>query len=221
MRPTSFVRALAVALVFLGYSLLAAQDDQKIASGPKKGEFVPAPFECYNMNGPAKGRLHCLVCKFALRPAVLIFAKEPAKGKGEALDDLLKQLDETAEEFQEREFSVGVVFLSPDARNSTNNADEEKAKEIIDETVKREALEARLKPRAEKLKHAIVAYYLADGPKGFNLNPKADVTILFYERLRIMENYAFGADALQDKDVKMIVKHVKDTLPLRKKKAAK
>ena len=209
----------SLVLTLLACSMLMGQDEEKFVSGPQKGSFLPAPFECLNINGPAKGRLHCLVCKFALNPAVLIFAKEPGEGKDEALNDLLKQLDDVAEEYEYRGFSVGVIFLSPNARDSTNNAQEEKPAEIIKETVKREELVNRLKPRAEKLKHVILACYLPEGPKGYKLDAKADITVLFYERLKIIENYAFRPDALEAKDVEMIVKRVRETLPLRKKGA--
>ena len=113
----------------IGCSLLVAQDDEKLISGPKAGTFIPAAFECYNVNGPAKGRQSCLVCKFALSPVVLIFAKEPQAEKDAALNELVKQLDAAADEeaFQAREFSVGVVYLSSDAKDSTNNANEKTA----------------------------------------------------------------------------------------------
>src|SRR5689334_19039744 len=103
-------------LMFLGASFLVAQDEAKVKSGPKAGASMPGPFECFNVNGAAKGRPHCFVCTFALNPAVLIFAKEPEAGKDEAFNDLLKQLDETATDFSDRSFSVGVVIISPDAR---------------------------------------------------------------------------------------------------------
>src|SRR5262245_22236818 len=104
-------------------TLLIAQDDQKLTSGPKAGSFVPAPFESLNINGAAKGRQRCLVCQFALSPTVLLFAKEPAEGKDDTFNDLVKKLDETAAEFEDRAFSVGVIIISPDARDSTTNPD--------------------------------------------------------------------------------------------------
>ena len=242
----------------LGTSFLLGQDDAKIASGPKVGAFVPMAFECVNINGPSKAifveatksepahhvpRPHCLVSAFALSPAVLIFTKEPAEGKDEPLNDLMKKLDVLAAEFEDRGFSVGVVFLSPDARDSTNNAKEDslenlkkkanddpaelekllaaRAKELIEENVKREKLYERLKKRAEPLKHAIVAYFPADGPKKFALNPKAETTVLFYERMKITDNWAFAPEQMQLKNVESIEKRIRQALPLKKKKEDK
>src|ERR1700730_14624007 len=86
-RRTPMFRAPSIGMLalLLGGSLLIAQDG--LQSGPKKGAFMPKPFECYNVNGPAKGRPRCLVCKFGLNPAVLIFAKEPEDGKDQAFTD--------------------------------------------------------------------------------------------------------------------------------------
>jgi len=207
--------------LLVGVSFLVGQDDTKITSGPKAGTFVPAAFECFNINGPAKGRPHCLVCKFALSPSVLIFAKEPAEGKDDTFNELVKQLDEIAGDFEYRNFSVGVVILSPDARDSTNNAQEDKSAELIKEAVNREKLYDRLKKRAEPYKHAIVACYSAEGPKKFNVNPKAEVAIVYYERLKVTDNWTFGPDQMQGKDVDAIVKKVRETLPLKKKKDEK
>ncbi len=213
-------RTTLATLLFAGVvtSLLIAQDEENLTSGPKVGTFLPGPFECYNVNGPAAGRQRCLVCQFGLSPAVLIFTKEQPADKDVALVELVKQFDEAAEEFKDREFSVGVVFLSPDGTDSTNNAAEEDAKKIIEETVKRTALVARLKDRAkDKLKHAVLAYYLPAGPKTYKLNAKADVTILYYERLKIQESWVFAAGGILDKDVEPIIKRVREGVTGKKK----
>jgi hypothetical protein len=225
-------------VLLVGCSFLIAQDEEKIQSGPKVGAFMPKPFECYNVNGPAKGRPQCLVCKFALSPAVLVFAKEPAKDKDEAFTELLKQLDATAAEFvADRNFSVVVVILSEDARDSTNNAQaksvddltedakknpeeiakriREQAKKLIEEAGKREKLVERLTKRAENLKHVIVAC-LPEAPAGYKLNPQAEMTVLFYERMKILENCAFAPGALDGKHVKTMVDRVREALPLKK-----
>jgi hypothetical protein len=224
--------------LLVGCSFLVAQDEEKYQSGPKVGAFLPKPFECYNVNGPAKGRPECLVCKFALSPAVLVFSKEPAEGKDEAFTELLKQLDATAAEFvADRNFSVVVVILSPDARDSTNNAQaksvneltkdaeknpeevakllREQAKKLIEEAGKREKLLERLTKRAENLKHVIVAY-LPEAPAEYKLNPKAEMTFLFYERMKVLDNYAFAPGTLDDKQVKTMVDRVREALPLKK-----
>lgn len=208
-------------------SLRGAGDDEKLASGPKAGALVPAPFQSFIVNLPLetaeakKGekvkRHSCLVCRFAFSPTVLVFAREPAEGKDEALNELLKGLDEATAEFAYRNFSAAVVFLSPDARDSTNNVDQKESKELIKETVLREKLIERLDARAMPLKSVLVASHPAEGPKKYDLNPKADVTILFYDRMRVLDTWAFGPDAMKQEDVKAILDKVRKSLPLRTK----
>jgi hypothetical protein len=222
-------------------SLLIAQDEGKLQSGPKKGEFMPKAFACVHVNGPAKAifveptkdqpgyhvaRPRCLICQFGLLPSVLVFAQDTVEQKDGAFTDLLKKLDETATEFQERSFSVGVVILSPDARDSTNNATEDDSEKIIKEAVQREMLIGRLKKRAQKLEHVIIAIYPPDAPilredppKGYKLHPKAEITILFYERMKIIENYAYAPGKLDSKQVDLIVTGVREALSARKKPA--
>ncbi len=209
-------KLIASIVVVFSFALLAAQDEGKLPSGPKVGALLPSSFESFNINGPAKGRPHCLICQFGLSPSVLIFAKEPAEGKDAAFNDLVKNLDDAMTEFDFRSFSVGVVILSPDAQDSTNNAETD-VKKLIDEAVKREKLVERLKKRAEPLKNVIVAC-LPEAPKKFDINPKADVTILFYERMKMTDSWAFGAGQMQEKDVEAIVKRVKEALPIKAKK---
>lgn len=208
--------ACVLALV-LGCSLLFAQDEAK----PK---FVPGPFECFNINGKAKGRPHCLVCQFQLSPAVLIFSQEPAEGKDGPLNDLLEQLDKLAAlpDFVERDFAAGIVFLSPDARDSTNNVAEEKSEEIIKEALNREKLVKRLEDRAKPFKkdedkdRVIVAYFLPEGPAKYKLDAKKEQTILFYDRMKIIDTWTFEPGAMEAKDVEAIVKRLREKVPLRK-----
>jgi hypothetical protein len=219
VRRTPMIRAHLIGMLVLlvTCTFLVAQDDEKVASAPKKGDFIPAPFQCFNINGPAKGRPHCLICKFALTPSVLVFAKEPAEDKDAVFTELLEKLEKLAVELEVRSLSVGVVILSPDARDSTNNASEEKAEEIIKEAVNREKLVERLTKRADKFKHVTLAIFPPEGPKKYNLNPKADMTVLFYERLKITEAYTYAPGALESKHVDMMIDRVREVLPIRKK----
>lgn len=232
-------KLVCMSLMFVGCSFLLAQDDDKIKSGPKVGAALPKPFEVFNVNGPAKGRPRCLVCKFALSPSVLIFVRKPAEDKDKpvewdkAFTELLRQFDKVALEFEETNFSAGVVVISPDARDSTNNAqagsvgdltkdldkdsDEAaqrirvQAKKLIDEAISRANLLKGLTERTGGLKHVVVGF-VPEVPKDFEINPKAEVTIIFYERIRVTGIYAYGPGAMRETDVKMIVDRVRKAL---------
>lgn len=210
-----------IPLVF-GCSLLAAQDDAK----PK---FVPAPFECLNINGKAKGRPHCLICKFGLAPVVLVFTKEPEEGKDGPLNELLDQLGKltAVTDFEEREFSVGVVFLSPDALDSSNNAGEEDVEKLVKEAVNRDKLIKRLEERAKPFKkdddaeRVIVGAYKLEGPEKYKLDPKMEQTIYFYDRMKVVDTWSFEPGALDAKDVEKIVNRLREKVPLRKQREGK
>jgi len=205
-------------LFFIAATFLVAQEDGKLVSGPKAGALIPGSFESFNVNGPAKDRPHCLVCQFGLNPTVLIFAKEPAEGKDAAFTELVKKLDEMTTEFEDRNFSAGAVILSLDALDSTNNPGVKDAHKLIDEKVKRDKLYERLKKRAEPLKNVLVSF-MPEPPKKFDINAKADVTVLYYERMKVLDSWAFGPDQMRMEDVDAIVKKVRDTLPRKKKKS--
>jgi hypothetical protein len=215
MRVPMFI---GLTLFVLG-GLFAQEGGAKIQSGVKVGDVLPGPFDAFNVNGKtAKGRQHCLVCDFGLSPVVMVFAREPAEGKDGPLMSLLSKLDEAVGRYvDDRGLESCAVFLSPDAYSSANNAGEQNTKKIIDEAVARDALAKRLEERAEKLKNVVVAYYPADGPKGYNINPKAEVTVLFYVKHKVLANFAFAEGKMTPDDVAKIIKTVDDALAKRKK----
>lgn len=216
MRPFGCLLLLAL----FGFSTSRAQDDgDKFTSGTKVGDVIPGPFDALNINGrKAKGRQHCLVTDFGLNPTLLVFAREPGEGKDGPLAALLGKLDESvAKHIDDHYLGSAVIFLSPDARSSANT-DEQDLDKIMKEAGAREALVKRLDERAEKLKHVILAIYPEEGPKGYALNPKAEVTVLFYVKHKVLANFAFPEGKLTEEDADRIVKTVDDTFKKKKKK---
>jgi hypothetical protein len=214
------------AAVLLGFAflltagrLIAVQEAEAFKSGPQVGELLPGPFDAFNINGKkAKGRQHCLVCEYGLNPAVMIFAREPEGGKVEPLASLLGKLDEAiARHAEEYKLGAAVVFLSPDARDSSNNAGEQDPKKIVDEAIARDALVKRLQQRADKLKSVVVAYYPAEGPKDYKINAAAEVTVLFYVKHKVLANFAFAPDKMTAADVAKIMSTVEESLSKKKK----
>jgi hypothetical protein len=201
--------------------LLAQEDGERLQSGPKVGGVLPGPFDAFNINGRiAAGRQHCLVCDYGLHPVVMVFAREPAEGKDGSLTSLLAKLDDAVRRHADDQALGGcAIFLSPDGQNSATNAAEHDPKKIADEALARDALAKRLEERAEKLNNVVVAYLPAQGPKEYHLNPKAEVTVLFYIKHKVLANVAFSDGKMQASDVDGIIKLVDDALA--KKKPAK
>jgi hypothetical protein len=210
-------------IIGLGLLLLAgglSAQDEKFKSGPQIGEVLPGPFDAFILNGKrAKGRQHCLVCEYGLHPAVMVFAREPADGADGPMTALLGKLDEAVGRYEDDHYLGGcAVFLSPDARDSSNNPDEQDPKKLVEEAIARQALAKRLEARAEKLKNVVIAFFPAEGPKGYQINPKAEVTVLFYVKHKVLANYAYEEGKMTDTDVDQIIKTV-DAAFAKKKRA--
>lgn len=197
-------------------SLVVAQDGE-LPSGPMKGAALPGPFDCFNINGKtAKGRNHCLVCEYGLQPVVMIFARERPEEKDGPLAQLLVKLDGLVDRSQDQGFLGGfAVFLSPDAQSSATQKTED-PNEIVREAKVRDALHARLAARAEGLKGMVIAC-MPEAPKAYKLNPKADVTVIFYNRHKVLANWAFEEGKLTEDRIGQIIKTVEAAVAKGKK----
>jgi hypothetical protein len=204
----------AVLFLALICPLLAGE---QIKSGPQPGALLPGPFDPLNLNGEKKGRRHCLVCEYALHPVVLVFARDSGEGKDTGVNDLLKKLETAVQKYQKPDLKAIVVFLSKDAKSSATDAKVEDPGDLVQEAVARDALIARLTPRIESLKSVVVGLYPAEGPKGYNINQKADVTVLFYLRHKVLANWAFAEGGFKQEDVEAILKKVDETVAKEKK----
>jgi hypothetical protein len=226
MRAAGFIGGLCLVAL-----LAAAPAGETFKSGLQKGDLLPASFAPFNINGPRQGRYHCLVCEYGLDPVVLVFVREPAKGKEPAKDDgeaksdavgeLLKKLDDAVARHDKASLHAFAVFLSPDARSSITDPKEDDPGKLVDEANARRALDARLTARAENLKNVVLTHALPDGPKGYLINPKAEVTIVFYQRLKVLANFAFKEGEVRSENIDAVLKTVDETLSPRKKKPAR
>ena len=165
---------------------LAAAEPLK--SGLQPGESIPGPFHYLNINGPHAGKPHCLVCEFGLRPAVLVFVRDVPADKL-PLMDLLQKLDEAASHYKNAELRVGVIVLSEDF------AKEGARKELI----------RKLESMAKDLKQIPTAVDGATGPESYKISRDAYVTVMLYDRHRVVDNFAFAKDKLTEKDVAAIM----------------
>lgn len=229
--------SLVILAILATFAPLPADDEFK--SGPQPGSLLPGPFECVVFNDKqtkalkddkdsldqkkkelAKKRLHCLVCDFGLNPVVMVLAREVGEGKEGPLHQLLKKLDEAGEKHQERYLSNFVVFLSPDARSSATDPKLDDPAKLVEEAMARDALFARLDALVQKMdfKHLVVSCYLAEGPKGYNLNDKAEVTVVFYLKHKVVANFAFAEGKFKEENIEPILQKVEATLAAGKKK---
>ena len=240
MRKRGYSILLVAAFLVLSFSVRAGEN---IKSGPPVGTLIPGSFDPFNINGKHKGRQHCLVCKHGLNPVVMIFVREPAEAIIEALNELIGQLDDAIEKHQDNDFLAGfVVYLSPDARSSVTEDKIEDADKLVKEAMGRDALTKQLETRAEKLKNVVLTYYPAEGPKGYNprekidlavgggagraalicsgynLHEKAEVTVVYYHRYKVLANHAFPEGKMTKENAGEIIADVILKLAEAKKK---
>jgi len=200
------VIAVAVAIV-VPASLLAQNETLK--SGPQAGGPLPGAFAPLNLNGKiGAGRHHCLVCEFNLDPVLLVFVREPAEGKDMVLNEFIQQIEKAVDRHELSFLKSFVVFLSPSARSSVSDPDIEDPSKLVDQSTLRRAMLERLRPRAEAARNVNMCIFPAEGPKGYDLSPDAEVTVVFYKRHRVLANFAFAAEKMTPADVDMILRTV-------------
>ncbi|MCS7045289.1 MAG: hypothetical protein NZO58_02925 [Gemmataceae bacterium] len=205
-----------VVFFVLAASVGFSGDGDRTKSGPQPGTILPAPFDAIVLNGKVGGKVekdrpHCLICGNGLNPAVLIFAREGGKSE-KTLLELVERLDALVGKLERTGLAGFVVFLSPDARTSVEGSSETDSEKLLDEATKRNALLERLRKLAEPLTNVLIAAYGSDGPKGYDLNPKAEVTVVLYQRLRVLANWAFEDGALTSADNDAILKQIETVL---------
>ncbi len=176
-----FVLFVALALV-LGLGTALADGDLK--SGPQVGENArPKPFFPLNVNGPTPDQKQCLVCRNGDNPVAMIFARDVSS----PLSTLIKKLDAATAENQTAKMGSFAVFCS--------DAD---------------GLDKKLKSLAEteKLKFFTLAIDNASGPAPYNINKDADVTVVLYNKSKVIANYTFKKGELNETAINKILADV-------------
>ena len=176
--------AACLAALLLAGGVLAAE----LKSGPQAGEKVPGPFHPLNCNGDNAGEKFCLYCKNGQNPVAMIFARQTSP----ALTKLIKKIDAATAKNKDASMGSFVVFLS----------DSEKLAGELKELAKK-----------EKLQHCVLSIDNPAGPKGYNVQKDAEVTVVLYTDRTVKANHAFKKGALKDKDLDKIVADVSKILP--------
>jgi hypothetical protein len=197
-----------VVLLCTAVALLAAAP---AGAAVKPGADLPGAFRPLNVaGGKFEGQFHCLVCEHGLNPGVLIFAQDPKTGDAkDPLPRLLQQLDQYATENPRTRLRAFAVFHYPDLPNVVTEDDVREGKEVAVADVRK-----RL-----GLQQMVLAL---DGlpalqKAGYDLDPKAQVVVVLYDRLKVLSVHSFAdADAL-DKGIEKIMAEVTGKLaPVKK-----
>jgi hypothetical protein len=123
----------------------------------------------------------------------MIFAREVS----DSLTSLVKQIDAATAKNSKAKMGSFVVFMSED-----------------------EKLGDTLKALAEKnsIKKCILALDNPAGPKAYNVAKDADITVVLYNKHKVMANHAFKKGELNDKAIERILADVPKILTTEKEK---
>jgi hypothetical protein len=152
----------------------------------------------------------------------MIFARDHKDEKSKDVKELANLLNKIDEDVAKDKEVTGtlrafVVFLSPVGTDSvietelgkTKDADKFDLGELVKLSIDRKKLIERLDKGASELKNAVVGYYAQEGPKGYNINPKAEVTVVLYANFKVQATFAFEEGQLTAKAVDEIMAAVK------------
>ena len=165
-----------VAVVLAGAGIAWAAD---VKSGLQVGEFVGA-FDVKDCSGPSEGKTLCYRCQYGNSPVVAVFTRRMS----EDVTGLVKEIDDAVA--KNAGMKAFVVYLSDDP----------------------DTAEPKLKAIAKTNKIAktpLTVFQTSEGPDSYKIARDADVTVMMWNKGKVVGNRAFGKDKIADTDVKALV----------------
>jgi hypothetical protein len=187
--------------------------DKEAREFPSPGTTVPRSFSPLVINGPWKAngepvdRYHSVVCHFGLKPVVLLFARD---AKDDAVFDFLKRLEAKVTANKDVYLGGCVVFLAHDDQRDRADLP---AKDLIKAANDKEKLVKLLKEKAATvgLKQVLVGLASKEGPKGFHIKARTDVTVIIYDKHRVVDSKDYKRGEFDEKAAAEVLRKI-DTL---------
>lgn len=181
----SLVALAALVMASVGIAVAA----EKVQSGLEKGGKVPA-FYVKDVTGPNKdGDELCYRCRFGNQPVVTIFAKEMT----DEVAALTKELDGIVAKNRDQKMAGFVVLMAEDPAKAAPS----------------------LKAAAEKNKIEqlpLTTFTGTAGPKGYKINPKADVTVMMWVEGTVKVSQGFNKGELSKDTISKVAAETKQIL---------
>lgn len=185
-------RSLGLALLAGGALVLgvrsgsAAPDTLK--SGPQVGG-RPLPFTSNMVTGPQRGKQYCYVCELKDEPAVLVFARR----SDEATARLLRGLRDAVQAQRQQKLFAWMVFLGKEDTGAET-------------ALEREAYEFARQNGATSIPISVLGD--PQGPPGYVIAPEADVTVIAFQKGKVLANRAYRSKEWNAKAADAAVKEV-------------
>ena len=170
-------------------------------------------------------KIHDLVCEHGLNPVVAIFVRKEAKdlpGVAKLAGEMNKLM--TFPEYRGNKLASFVMFLNIEGMpKSVTVTNPDKTQTMVEldaeypDDEKRDIPYATaIKDYASALKTPNVVFGLAPvtskANTAWSLDPADDVTVVFFNRIRIVDRWKFAADGPSDEQIKTILATVEDSV---------
>ncbi len=142
----------------------------------------PPAFNVTDVTGPNAGKKLCYRCQYSSRPVVSVFVRK----MDENTVKLVKQIDDVVGKQEEKKMAAFVTVLSDDP----------------------DAQEAALKKTADeqKITHTpLTVFENGVGPKAYNINEKANVTVMMWVDGNVTVNHAYADGDLSEEAIAKII----------------
>jgi hypothetical protein len=162
----------------------------------KTGDAIPGPFRMFVVSDARfekdspnlrTNRIHCFVCEAELNPTIAVFARTPPAADVPGLK-IAKALHPLVGEFKAERLGAFVAFLSLGKEFQLEDGREAKAKALADLATQNDAKNVPIGLAAGK-SEATDLYGLGEGD---------DVTIIFFDRQKVLNVWTFAADKAPD-----------------------
>ena len=174
--------------------VFAAEAAKEMKSGLDEGADVEAYYvkKCGGAveDGVKEGEELCYRCKLGSRPVVNVFARTVDK----ELAALIKQLDKAMVEHKDAKFASFVNLLGEDAEKLA----EEGHKFAHENKIENVAL--------------VVPVDTKTGPESYSINPDVDLTVIVYNKGKVIASHAFEDGKLNEEAVEAVMKEAEKML---------
>lgn len=207
------------ALVFVfGSAALVPGADDDLKSGPQRGSAakptrVPGSFQCWMVTGKQAGRYHSPVCEHGLNPVVFVFTRDIEEAD-KPLTAFLKKVDDMIAKHPDARVGCCSVLLNDGGFRAALEEDDKEgedfSKKLADTSKIKDELEAKLKEVAKtaEFKHVALSLDSTAGPKEYQLNPEAQITIVLYNKQVVLASHAFKAADFAEEVANKLAKEV-------------
>jgi hypothetical protein len=155
--------------------------EEPCTSGPQAGQRC-GPYASLISTGPQRGQSFCYICETGEKPAVVVFAHNLS----DPLGKLVVELDKAVADHKKADLHAWVTFLSD----------------------RQLELDPKVLKWSERLAIRAVPLGVFEdplGPPSYRLSKDADVTVLMFVKQKVVANFAFRSDELNDDKIKQVM----------------